>query len=318
MEKKVSILVPIYGVEKYIERCARSLFEQTYSTIEYVFVNDCTKDKSVDILMKVLDDYPHRKEQFKLIHHERNRGLAAARNTAIANMTGEYLLHVDSDDWLELNAVKILVSKALKNNAEIILFGSKNIFVDKEKVSSIPSISKEQYIKSILMHSTPASIWNKFYKADFYQLSGIKSIEGIDHGEDYVVVPRLVHRAKYFMVLNEPLYNYNLTNLGSYTKNISTKSIHSLLLAADELYKYFAGVEDSNIYKKEQSLLYSRTMLALIKMGDVKSYDEIYTVFKPYLNGGINQLSYLDKVIYILLKLRMHRFLFLLIQNFKK
>lgn len=69
--KKVSILVPVYGVEKYIERCARSLFEQTYDNIEYIFVDDCTKDRSIEILQKVLEDYPNRKNQVKILNHEK-------------------------------------------------------------------------------------------------------------------------------------------------------------------------------------------------------------------------------------------------------
>lgn len=69
--KKVSILVPVYGVEKYIERCARSLFEQTYDNIEYIFVDDCTKDRSIEILQKVLEDYPNRKKQVEILHHEK-------------------------------------------------------------------------------------------------------------------------------------------------------------------------------------------------------------------------------------------------------
>ena len=72
---KVSVLVPIYGVEKYIERCARSLFEQSLDNIEYIFVNDCTKDKSMDILYEVIKDYPHLLEQIRIINHETNRGL---------------------------------------------------------------------------------------------------------------------------------------------------------------------------------------------------------------------------------------------------
>ena len=69
---KVSILVPIYGTEKYIEKCARTLFEQTYDNIEYIFVNDCTKDASVEILKKTIEDYPQRQSQISIISHETN------------------------------------------------------------------------------------------------------------------------------------------------------------------------------------------------------------------------------------------------------
>ena len=101
MEILLSVLVPIYGVEKYIERCATSLFEQTLQDhIEFIFVNDCTKDNSVVKLLNLLKKYPHRISQVKLLEHSRNRGLAASRQTALNHATGDYVLTVDSDDWL--------------------------------------------------------------------------------------------------------------------------------------------------------------------------------------------------------------------------
>ena len=106
---KVSILVPIYGTEKYIEKCARSLFEQTYDNIEYIFVNDCTKDASVEILKKTIEDYPQRKSQVTIISHNTNRGLAASRLTAFEHSTGAYLWCVDSDDYADVQAVSIIV-----------------------------------------------------------------------------------------------------------------------------------------------------------------------------------------------------------------
>ncbi|MBO5667722.1 MAG: glycosyltransferase family 2 protein, partial [Lentisphaeria bacterium] len=91
MDIKVSVCIPVYGVEKYIERCARSLFEQTMRDgIEFIFVNDCTPDKSIEILEQILSEYPHRQEQTKIIHHKQNGGLVAARNTGLAHASGEY------------------------------------------------------------------------------------------------------------------------------------------------------------------------------------------------------------------------------------
>ena len=117
---KVSILIPVYGVEKYIERCARSIFEQTYQNLDIVFVDDCTPDKSIEILRRVLDDYPERKAQTRIIRHEHNQGLAAARNTAVAAATGTFLTHVDSDDWLELDAVEELVKKQVETGVAFV------------------------------------------------------------------------------------------------------------------------------------------------------------------------------------------------------
>ena len=84
----VSILTPVYRAEKYIERCTRSLFEQTYENLEYIFVDDCAPDHSIQLLQQVLAEYPKREKQTKIIHHEKNRGVAAARNTAVENASG--------------------------------------------------------------------------------------------------------------------------------------------------------------------------------------------------------------------------------------
>lgn len=100
----VSILVPVHKVELYIERCARSLFGQSFSNMEFVFVDDCSPDNSCGVLSRVLEEDLHRKSMTKVLHHKTNRGLAAARNMAHDNATGGFVCIVDSDDWLEKDA----------------------------------------------------------------------------------------------------------------------------------------------------------------------------------------------------------------------
>ena len=117
---KVSVCIPVYGVEKYIEKCARTLFEQTLQEIEYIFVDDCTQDRSMEILQKVLEEYPHRKAQVKIIHHEKNGGLVAARNTALKHVSGEYVIHCDPDDWVELDLYEIMYHEAVAQGADMV------------------------------------------------------------------------------------------------------------------------------------------------------------------------------------------------------
>ena len=117
----LSILIPVYRVEKYIERCATSLFEQTLQDdIEFIFVDDCGGDGSINVLMNTLNKYPKRKTQVLLLRHLKNRGLAAARQTALEKAAGDYVLTVDSDDWLELDACEKLQKIALQTNADIV------------------------------------------------------------------------------------------------------------------------------------------------------------------------------------------------------
>lgn len=98
MSVKVSVITTIYGVEKYIERCATSLFEQTMtSDIEFIFVDDCSKDRSVDKLKTLIEAYPYRQDQVKLLIHEENKGLPQARLTGLKQAIGEYIWFVDND-----------------------------------------------------------------------------------------------------------------------------------------------------------------------------------------------------------------------------
>lgn len=275
---KISIIVPIYGVEKYIERCARSLFCQTYNNIEFVFVDDCTKDCSIEILKKIIEDYPKRKDLVKIISHKFNRGLAAARDTGVKECSGDYFLHVDSDDWLELNAVETLVSFLRGNDADIISFGYISEYEDKS-IKSLFINERNSYINDILKNKVHASIWSKMYKTSFYKNSGFETIEGLNQGEDYVLVPRLLHKADKVIFVGEHLYHYEMANYGSYTKNVKNSAIKNIFDADNILYAYFSTVSDCDTYSEALEVLYVRSMLYLIKTSDFSNYKDIRTVY---------------------------------------
>lgn len=119
---KLSVIVPFYGVEKYIARCAESLMRQTtQDDVEFIFVNDATKDNSFDVLQKVLTEYPEREEQVTILHHERNKGLPAARNTSLSIAKGKNIYHCDSDDYLERDVLEVLYRKADENKSDIVM-----------------------------------------------------------------------------------------------------------------------------------------------------------------------------------------------------
>lgn len=318
MENKVSILVPVYGVEKYIEQCAISLMEQTYDNIEYIFVNDCTKDNSINILREVLDRYPQRKCQVQIITHERNRGLAAARNTALDASTGDYLWHVDSDDWIAQDAVEKLVNKALKVKADIIIFDYYNVRRNGTSRSLINYKDRESYISDVLLHSIAGSVWNKFFNAVFYRNSGVRSIEGLNHGEDYAIIPRLLHKAQRISILDGALYYYNLTNQSSYTRNISVDSIMNVHHAYKINIDYFINVKDEDKYSSILRILPYRSMLALIKRADRRHYEKIVHLYPECFKYNTTNLSVIDRVMIILLKKKMYALLAILIKTYKQ
>ena len=127
---KVSVIIPIYGVEKYIERCARSLMEQTLTDIEYIFINDCTQDQSIEILKRVISQYPERQDNIILTNNKTNVGQARTRRKGIMMAHGDYIIHCDPDDWVDNDWIKSLYRAASDNNADISWCGFESILQD--------------------------------------------------------------------------------------------------------------------------------------------------------------------------------------------
>lgn len=228
---KVSVLTPIYGVEKYIERCAISLFEQTYQNVEYIFVNDCTADNSIQLLLQVLSKYPEKKSCFKLINHEVNMGLAAARNTAVENASGEFLVHVDSDDWIETTLIEKCVEEQQRTNADIVsadylAFNNNGTAVFEDTSIRSPRGILEGIFKGAKISTR---IWGRLIRTCIYQDNNIKLINGADFAEDSTAYIQILYFAKYHGHINIPLYNYECRTTTSYTKKFNYKnSIQSL------------------------------------------------------------------------------------------
>ena len=240
MNYLVSILVPIYGVEKYIRRCAESLFEQTYSNIEFIFVDDYTPDNSISKLKETLANYPNHKNQVKILRHEHNRGLAAARNTAVEAAAGEFLMHVDSDDWIESDTVELCMAKQLETDADIVRFGAQRIMLNKQ-VKRIPLIydSAQALCEAILRKEAAVNVWGGLYRRSLYVDNGIWAKEGVNISEDYNLTPRLAYYAKTVAFVCKPLYNYDMTNMGSYIHNVSEKMMQQIDAGLDILHDFF-------------------------------------------------------------------------------
>lgn len=118
---KVSVIVAIYKVEAYIERCLHSLFSQTIDDIEFVFVDDASPDNSMAILNKILKQYPSRKNQVKIIRHVKNQGVGKARKVGILSATGEYIIHCDPDDFVEVTMYEEMYQKAKESVVDIVV-----------------------------------------------------------------------------------------------------------------------------------------------------------------------------------------------------
>lgn len=220
---KVSIIIPVYGVEKYIERCARSLFEQTLDDIEYLFIDDCTPDKSVEILKHVLEEYPQRKNQVVIHRMEQNSGQAKVREWGMRNATGEYVIHCDSDDWVDIHMYEKMYKKSVSADYDIVVCdyyesdGTSQI-INKEYIPD----KVEETMSSILLKKTHSVLWNKLVKKSIYNNKIIYPIA--NNAEDYALLVQLAYHSKSFGYVNEPLYFYYY-NTSSLTKVMTNENL---------------------------------------------------------------------------------------------
>ena len=239
---KVSVLVPIYGVEKYIEQCAKTLFAQTYADIEYVFVDDCTPDNSVEVLQQVLAEYPQRKNQVRIIRHDHNRGLGAARKTAFEAATGDFVMNVDSDDHLPLDAVEKLVACQQQTGADIISGSYSSHFEDGTIVfHPEPHLDRNVCLKLMLIqHTLLPHIWARLIRKTVYTEHGIESIEGINMAEDMALTPRLIHAAQKLSYVDDNVYFYrDDSSASTFANYLSSKHVLSYVKANETLWQYF-------------------------------------------------------------------------------
>jgi len=238
MTPKVSVLVPIFGVEKYIERCARSLFNQTMKDdIEFVFVNDATPDNSMQILQRVIAEYPQRKGQIKIVHHRCNKGLAVARVTGLNAATGDYVAHCDSDDWVEPDMYETMYNAAKSSDADIVVCDYSSEYYSGSRVTS-QSLrpTREEIVSSMLrFEEMHPFLWIRLIKRSFYINNNFYADPKISFCEDLAVtIPMHLSTDKVELV-SRPLYHYNVINTGSMTQERSLKKIESCKLAMDNL-----------------------------------------------------------------------------------
>lgn len=261
-QNKVSILVPIYGVEKYIERCAESLLNQTYPNIEYIFVNDCTPDRSIEVLKQVIERYPVRKDDVHIINHAYNRGLAAARNTAIRIASGEFVMHVDSDDYIEIETVDLCMKKQQEKDADIVSFGCFREYASKTVVQNPPNYlsSKDMCLTLIKKRRNGivvnVGVWGRLFRRTLYTENNIWIEEGINMAEDYQVVSRLAYYAKNIDSIDKPLLHYNLQNIDSYVSSISIDKIRQSEKSFQIVYDFFKDKGDEFIDALYQCLVF--------------------------------------------------------------
>ncbi|MDR0620129.1 MAG: glycosyltransferase [Bacteroidales bacterium] len=262
----VSVITPVYNTAPFIERCVRSLMEQTFQDIEYIFVDDNTPDNSIEILQTVLKEYPDRNVQ--IITHNTNKGLAAARRTGIDNAKGDYILMCDSDDYVEHNMVLLLYEKAVKENADIAVcdmydeYGDYRILCEDLVVDN-----RVENFKNLLVHEkTQASLVNKLVRKHLFDNPETIVPQGVSYLEDFFVTLRLYYFANIIVKVNVPLYHYVKYNTNAITRNVTERHFQDAIIFYKTLKEFLAS--QSNM---QNHTLTAQTMHEIITALEVQT-----------------------------------------------
>ncbi len=291
---KVSVIVPIYGVERFIERCVESLMKQTLHDIEFVFVNDATKDGSIEVLKSVLDKYPSRRSYVKIINHETNKGLPTARNTGLKYASGEYIYHCDSDDYLDDNMLKKMYNEAASNDADFVWCNWYQSYEHSETYVYEPKYDcPVEVLKGMLGGRMKYNVWNKLIKRHLYLNYAITFPDGYTMGEDMTII-MLMPFIKKVSYINQALYHYTSWNSDAITRNYSQEHLCALyyntLRVSNFIEKYYGNSLASEIASFK---LASKWILLFDK--DLRNKFKLWQEWFPEANVNIMTNKYVCK-----------------------
>lgn len=238
----VSIIVPVFGVEKYLNRCVESIVNQTYKNLEIILVDDGSPDNCP----KMCDEWAKKDERIKVIHKE-NNGLAEARNSGLKVFSGDYVMFIDSDDYIDNDMVEFLLKLLLNNNADVSRCGFYYNYEAENEESTPPldnSLRVLEYDERMidLLSGTHVSgvAWNKLFKAEIVKSHRFKKTDGCS--EDIMFNFRAYQDIKTGAFCDEPKYHYVIRE-NSITSSNFGKGAFSIITAKENILKELTGNE---------------------------------------------------------------------------
>lgn len=299
---KVSVLVPLYNAEKYIEACARSLFRQSYPHLELIFCDDCSTDGSVELLKRVITDYPNRISQVVILQNEQNQGVAAVRETLLHAASSSFITYVDADDFVADDFVRLLVEKQQESDADIV--SCDVILHEADKDTPLLERDVETREEAVLWLLKPnesrKALFGRLIRKDLFLKNGISFTKGINIGEDWQAMVKLTYYAHTVGVLHQLLYTYNMTNTNSLTHNskrFSRPKVTQEIASCESLVEFFKDKE--NIFystvKDTEAILVAYLKGMSLKSGNKAAFDycaeKFLTLDRKYHGSGFLQVN---------------------------
>ncbi len=291
---KISIIITIYNSEKYIKECVCSIFEQTLDKIEFIFVDDATPDDSINILKNIINNYPFRENHIKIINLNKNGGVSNARQIGLNYATGEYIIHTDSDDWVDNDMYERLYNKAKETDADIVGCNFRHEFSDTQyDFHQQYSNTIEENVSRLINGRIFPSLCTSLTRRSLIIENEISFPIGLNMGEDLYFNLQLFLHAKKIVSMDWAPYHYRHTQDSSCIQR-SRKSIDSDIAIASLIEDL---MRKHNLYKKYENDIEFRkffSKLPLIQdLNNKGQYQDWLKIF-PETNKNIWQYKQID------------------------
>lgn len=294
---KVSIIIPVYNVANYIERCITSVIQQTYNNIEIILIDDCGTDNSMEIAHKTIIYSPF---DTKIVKHDRNQGLSAARNSGLKKASGDYVYFLDSDDAIANNTIELLAQKPNAGQFIDFIIGDMEIISGtKNHIKGLTMNDGETIYGDHILSSFANNNWyvmacNKLVKLNFIKETALYFKEGIVH-EDVLWSFLLANKAKSMDVVKKPLYKYYIRP-NSIVTSPTRKNIEDKVTIASEIYRLITNnlvpIRSSNIIFSEALNKDMLTYIFLTKVvNNIGDKYFFYTEFRKLTIQNTNTFS---------------------------
>ena len=312
---KVSVIVPVYNVEKYLNKCVDSIINQTYKNLEIILVDDGSKDSSGEIC----DQYAAQDKRIRVIH-KKNGGASDARNLGLENATGEYIGFIDSDDWIEVDMYEKMIQFAHTYETDIVCCGRYNVYGDIKKTGLCPKVDAiisdtEMFERLFDAKECDVSSCDKIYRKSI--LSDVRYPVG-ETNEDAAVIYSIVSNAKKIGLLSQPLYNYNHREGSVTTSRINEKRFVIIKNAKNlvdriKLNYPSLGTKAEVYYAKK--MIEAAVIINKAERSDRIKYKGIYSEALNEVRKRFWQLSYTDRIKYLLLYMRIYRYVYVVLRK---
>ena len=311
---KVSILVPFYKVENYVGRCVESLFTQTYKNIEYVFVNDCTPDGSMEVINEKIDKHGMN-DKCKMIIHNQNQGISASRNDCLDNMTGDFFLFIDSDDYIDKDMVELLVDAAIKEDADISGCGYIEEFAD-HSVEHPQKYTNDhgEMMRAITLLTIKGVMWKLLVRSTIVteHKDEVRFIPDRNMVDDYLFCCQIFYYAKRFASVDRCMYHWIQYNPNNYTHTtvFAVESQAAAIRKTEEFYR------EKGVYDVVKTELIQRKFISKLPLlFDKECIDVVrWRNLFPESNNVWKEMSFSlgNKMLFLLAQSPLYRFIPLL------